>query len=491
MEAELVGPQSTFDSIFSAISDKASQLVDKARNTFSSALLPGDEDAEIYTDLNARKGHVAGEERSLFGNIYNKMSHIMPSSSRDQSKRSTTKQMSPALASQLESLWMESRSQTSGFQKPEMQQITKASVQPFKRDAQNSGYNYLPPKNPLELPSEKLQDLPRGKKSQSGALDDFNIISLIENIENPTTRRFPGRLATTGRPQKFEEIIPAVEDNYDDPAPFIVTATPRSFNVRRKGEQGRRNGGKEVLQLETLTINSTPGNFRIIQPIQIVSTVSPPRAQKKSQKLQKQIQSQRLQKSSQSLQDSSPSPNPPFQSSPVPVPHRPNSKPRPRFPKQSLTFVDNGLVAVLGRQVKGTPIEGFPNGLPDLTPLGVRITLENMIGPDGEMVMNPIPGEAGTDYPVFTEVPETGFNCGQQQYLPGIYTDTAADCQPFYMCEENGRSTAFLCPNGTIFNQQYFVCDWWYNIDCAAQPDFFSLNQFIYDGPEEGGDDYY
>ena len=30
----------------------------------------------------------------------------------------------------------------------------------------------------------------------------------------------------------------------------------------------------------------------------------------------------------------------------------------------------------------------------------------------------------------------------------------------FYMCEENGRSTGFLCPNGTIFNQQYFVCDW-------------------------------
>ena len=70
------------------------------------------------------------------------------------------------------------------------------------------------------------------------------------------------------------------------------------------------------------------------------------RSQKKSQKLQKQIQSQRLQKSSR---DSfSPSPTPPFQSSPVPVPHRPNSKPRPRFPKQSLTFVDNGLVAVLG-----------------------------------------------------------------------------------------------------------------------------------------------
>ena len=67
--------------------------------------------------------------------------------------------------------------------------------------------------------------------------------------------------------------------------------------------------------------------------------------------------------------------------------------------------------------MKGQPIEGFPNGLPDFTPKGVRITLENMIGAahgtlttldsipgdNGEIVMNPIPGEAGTDYPVFTE----------------------------------------------------------------------------------------
>ena len=29
---------------------------------------------------------------------------------------------------------------------------------------------------------------------------------------------------------------------------------------------------------------------------------------------------------------------------------------------------------------KGKPVDGFPNGLPDLTPLGVRITLENMLG---------------------------------------------------------------------------------------------------------------
>ena len=102
-------------------------------------------------------------------------------------------------------------------------------------------------------------------------------------------------------------------------------------------------------------------------------------------------------------------------------------------------------MAVLGRQVSGAPVEGFPDGLPEFTPKGVRITLENMIGleifsehtqiflcppagPDGEMVMNPIPGEAGTDYPVLSSVPDTGFSCAQQSF-PGIYTDTGADCQ--------------------------------------------------------------
>ena len=66
---------------------------------------------------------------------------------------------------------------------------------------------------------------------------------------------------------------------------------------------------------------------------------------------------------------------------------RPNTRPSqlPRLPKQqqnpaAIRFNDNPLVAVLGRQVKGSPVEGFPNGLPDFTPKGVRITLENMIG---------------------------------------------------------------------------------------------------------------
>ncbi len=54
------------------------------------------------------------------------------------------------------------------------------------------------------------------------------------------------------------------------------------------------------------------------------------------------------------------------------------------------------------------------------------------------------------------------------------------------MCQADGNFNAFLCPNGTIFNQQYFICDWWYNVDCASSQNFFSLNEFLYQDQPEG-----
>ena len=33
-----------------------------------------------------------------------------------------------------------------------------------------------------------------------------------------------------------------------------------------------------------------------------------------------------------------------------------------------------------------------------------------------------------------------------------------------------------LCPNGTIFNQEAFVCDWWFNFDCAAAEGLYGKN---------------
>lgn len=80
-----------------------------------------------------------------------------------------------------------------------------------------------------------------------------------------------------------------------------------------------------------------------------------------------------------------------------------------------------------------------------------------------------IPGVPGEDYPIFVLPPETQFDCNEQ--IEGYYADTDADCQAFHICAPDGSSSllkySFLCPNGTLFNQQYFICDWWFNVDCA------------------------
>ena len=81
-----------------------------------------------------------------------------------------------------------------------------------------------------------------------------------------------------------------------------------------------------------------------------------------------------------------------------------------------------------------------------------------------------IPGEAGRDYPILSEVPETSFSCSGQ-VEGGFYADPEAECQAFHICGGGGGGEltkySLICPNGTIFNQQYFICDWWFNVDCS------------------------
>merc|ERR1719382_561538 len=80
-----------------------------------------------------------------------------------------------------------------------------------------------------------------------------------------------------------------------------------------------------------------------------------------------------------------------------------------------------------------------------------------------------IPGTPGTDYPLYAEPPQTSFVC--DGYIDGYYADTEARCQAFHVCSSDGigglNKFSFICPNGTIFNQQYFICDWWFNVDCS------------------------
>ncbi|CAH1107999.1 unnamed protein product [Psylliodes chrysocephalus] len=87
-----------------------------------------------------------------------------------------------------------------------------------------------------------------------------------------------------------------------------------------------------------------------------------------------------------------------------------------------------------------------------------------------------IPGE---DYPIYHEIPQgLSFRCDQR--LPGYYSDPEAQCQVWHWCLPNGQKFSFLCPNGTVFNQYARVCDWWFNVDCAATPNLYSINEDLY-----------
>ncbi|XP_068206915.1 pro-resilin-like [Palaemon carinicauda] len=115
------------------------------------------------------------------------------------------------------------------------------------------------------------------------------------------------------------------------------------------------------------------------------------------------------------------------------------------------------------------------------------------VDPAIEALAENIPGGGvpGEDYPILASVPDTGFDCNAQN-VPGYYADTDAEagCQVFHICQDrpNGRrqQDSFLCPNGTIFNQQYLVCDWWFNFDCADAESFYSVNELIGVDPNAG-----
>merc|ERR1712117_320865 len=99
-----------------------------------------------------------------------------------------------------------------------------------------------------------------------------------------------------------------------------------------------------------------------------------------------------------------------------------------------------------------------------------------------DMLQNAIPGVPGEDCPIYAEVPESGFTC-DGQVDGGYYSDPEAECQVFHICTADGAGGlakySFLCPNGTLFNQNYFICDWWFNFDCSEAEGLYSLNDEI------------
>lgn len=97
-----------------------------------------------------------------------------------------------------------------------------------------------------------------------------------------------------------------------------------------------------------------------------------------------------------------------------------------------------------------------------------------------------IPGRAGVEYPILSAVPPTSFSCSKQP-LNGYYADTETACQVVHLCQ-GGAQSSILCPNGTIFNQEKFSCQWWYEVNCSRAPIFYQLNDNLYKAPAIGDD---
>ncbi|KAK2711219.1 uncharacterized protein LOC136026485 isoform X2 [Artemia franciscana] len=108
-------------------------------------------------------------------------------------------------------------------------------------------------------------------------------------------------------------------------------------------------------------------------------------------------------------------------------------------------------------------------------------TVEEVTMDPLKMLMMVVPGTPGEDYPILDTIPETSFRCEEVATAPfGYYADTdpASGCQVFHVCNDNIK-TSFLCHNGSLFNQQAFVCDWWFNVDCQKQKEYYGLNSEI------------
>ena len=105
--------------------------------------------------------------------------------------------------------------------------------------------------------------------------------------------------------------------------------------------------------------------------------------------------------------------------------------------------------------------------LPACFSTDVKLLSEYAVEADSlSWLRNSLPGEPGADYPIFSKVQETSFSCSGLVF-GGYYADLETSCQQYSVCLWDSADTeslspvSFLCPNGTIFNQQLFTCDWW------------------------------
>lgn len=92
--------------------------------------------------------------------------------------------------------------------------------------------------------------------------------------------------------------------------------------------------------------------------------------------------------------------------------------------------------------------------------------------------------QPGVDFPVYSEIPKTSFDC-KKLYKSGYFADPEAQCQVFHRCDQEYTQTSYLCPNMTLFNQITLTCVWWYDVDCNQAKNFYDYsNSRLYAGDD-------
>ncbi|XP_013773748.1 uncharacterized protein LOC106458753 [Limulus polyphemus] len=78
------------------------------------------------------------------------------------------------------------------------------------------------------------------------------------------------------------------------------------------------------------------------------------------------------------------------------------------------------------------------------------------------------------------EFPDVEFTFDCNTRAVGFYADLEFDCKIFHMCDAYGRRVPYICPNETMFNQEFRICDWSYSVNCADAPNWYYLNELTY-----------
>ncbi|KAF2347553.1 Chitin binding domain [Trinorchestia longiramus] len=76
--------------------------------------------------------------------------------------------------------------------------------------------------------------------------------------------------------------------------------------------------------------------------------------------------------------------------------------------------------------------------------------------------------------PMYSAVPDTSFNCAN--HMAGYYADMETGCQAYHMCDTLGKQYSYLCPNMTVFNQRFMVCDHWHYVNCSNSDQYYDRN---------------